>query len=300
MWAKIPKLLALRIYSTAFILIEGVIAMPVIESDIPDYLSAPFGPDNIPEDYGLSQDQLQTMRSAALAVETLLALPKDGLFGYYSEARKYGTTLMVDALSEVGRIWHLRGKVPAIGIGDMSQKGGGEISGHGSHRLGVDVDIRPLQKNGQTGPITWRDANYSRELTQELADILHANGKFAVEFIFFNDPNVKGVRYWANHDNHLHARFLLPVPSMQIPQFVNGSRHPAIRDLQRRLNFWIEATPAAGIEPISIDGDFGGGTFGAVTAFQRAAGLPPDGVVGSLTWQLLPVAKAAVGMFSLV
>jgi hypothetical protein len=67
-----------------------------------------------------------------------------------------------------------------------------------------------------------------------------------------------------------------------------GDDGPAVRTLQRalrRLGF------AAG----SLDGVFGAKTEAAVTAFQRAHGLTPDGVVGAATARALNRALARVG-----
>lgn len=41
------------------------------------------------------------------------------------------------------------------------------------------------------------------------------------------------------------------------------------------------------IPPVTIDGIFGADTRAAVQAFQRSAGLTPDGIVGSFTWNNL-------------
>ena len=42
-----------------------------------------------------------------------------------------------------------------------------------------------------------------------------------------------------------------------------------------------------GYSPGPVDGDFGAGTQDAVTQFQSANGLAPDGIVGTNTWQAL-------------
>ncbi|WP_305046289.1 peptidoglycan-binding domain-containing protein [Geoalkalibacter sp.] len=59
-----------------------------------------------------------------------------------------------------------------------------------------------------------------------------------------------------------------------------GSKGEEVRRVQDRLK-------AQGYYEGERDGIFGGGTESAVKRFQRARGLEPDGVVGSLTWAAL-------------
>lgn len=64
-----------------------------------------------------------------------------------------------------------------------------------------------------------------------------------------------------------------------------GSRGQDVITLQYLLNMAAEFNP--NIPAPAQDGIFGSGTARAVTAFQRARGLNPDGIVGRLTWQAL-------------
>jgi hypothetical protein len=59
-----------------------------------------------------------------------------------------------------------------------------------------------------------------------------------------------------------------------------GSHGDEVRRVEQRLK---ELTFYTG----AIDGAFGGGVQSAVKAFQKANGLPPDGVVGPRTWSVL-------------
>ncbi len=72
-----------------------------------------------------------------------------------------------------------------------------------------------------------------------------------------------------------------PRPTPGRPLLRRGSRGPAVRDLQQRLNTW---RARAGAAPIGVDGTFGEATDAAVRAYQRANGLAADGLVGPLTW----------------
>ena len=64
-----------------------------------------------------------------------------------------------------------------------------------------------------------------------------------------------------------------------------GSTGQDVITLQYLLNMAAEFNPA--IPAPAQDGEFGTETQQAVEAFQRTAGLTPDGVVGPLTWQAL-------------
>lgn len=237
------------------------------------------------------EDRLELDAIEEPPVTTELTFPADGLFGYYTQERKFAIAAVVNALQEAGRIWHARGKLPFIGIGDVSRRGGGQLSGHASHRKGVDVDLRPLMRDSLTGPVTYRDENYSRELTQEWVDIVHANGILAIKFIFFNDSSVANVSQYPHHDNHLHLRFYFPGERQALPTIAAGDSHPTLRDAQRRLNFWIAGAKPAGIAPLSVDGHFGNLSITATKAFQTAHGLPATGkITRGGTWEALPKA----------
>jgi peptidoglycan hydrolase-like protein with peptidoglycan-binding domain len=60
------------------------------------------------------------------------------------------------------------------------------------------------------------------------------------------------------------------------PLLRRGDSGPAVQTLQEKLN----ARGAA----IGADGEFGPATVAAVIAFQTAAGLKADGIVGGQTW----------------
>lgn len=182
-----------------------------------------------------------------LKVDTPLPKFGAGFYSYSPTVRQYGLPATIRALMAIGAAWQKAyPQGPRIGIGDISLKGGGNISGHASHEKGVDIDIRAMPNDGkekQVWAINWfknspppktssrkeyakrycgwlksqkpgidftYTPNYSQRLTQELVNIIQANGILRVEYIFFNDPAIKGVRCWPNHNNHLHIRFFPP------------------------------------------------------------------------------------------
>ncbi|TMV00038.1 penicillin-insensitive murein endopeptidase [Streptomyces sp. DASNCL29] len=158
--------------------------------------------------------------AAGLAKDPVISvrLPDSGP-GFYTYPpgrghHRFGRAETIRALQIVAAAWqqaHPRG--PRIGIGDISLHGGGPIRGHGSHRLGLDVDIRPLRADGPETPVLQGQPGYSQALTQELVDRLRDNGVLRVHFILFNDSGVRGVRPWSGHDDHLHVRFAPPTRS---------------------------------------------------------------------------------------
>ncbi len=270
---------------------------------LPAYLLPPYGgEDTTPENLDIVNPYLREINGfdpeapaklsiLSVSVDKLLNEPGNGYFGYHSNSSRWGTAETIQAIKEVGNIWSKRGSRPRIGIGDISLNGGGPISGHASHQKGVDIDILPVRNDGTEGDVTWQSGAYSRSLTQELIDLFYANSTVAVNLIFFNDANTEGVQPWPNHDNHLHVRLFVPGDGPNTPiLLIEGNKQPAVRELQRRLNFWIDKTPSSGLAKLVLDADFGTNTKNAVKAFQTAkGGLVVDGKVGENTWKALPI-----------
>lgn len=70
-----------------------------------------------------------------------------------------------------------------------------------------------------------------------------------------------------------------------------GDASEPVRDIQRRLARVAEG----GTPDLAVDGVFGEQTLRAVRLFQRARGLPADGVVGPETWRALTEAAFTLG-----
>jgi murein endopeptidase len=219
-----------------------------------------------------------------LKVETPLPTSGTGIYSYSQQKDQFGVAETIEALLAIGAAWqqaHPNG--PAIGIGHISRKGGGKMPPHQTHRIGLDVDIRPMRKDGKRLPVTFQSAAYSRPLTRELVTRIRGNGVLLVRSILFNDPLVQGVKPFSGHDNHLHVTF--DAPGSGPPVLRRGATGPAVRELQTRLNLWLAAV---GKPPITVDGDFGPRTEAVVKAFQGGMGLVVDGIVGPVTWERLP------------
>lgn len=125
-----------------------------------------------------------------------------GFYAYSAAGRRWGTPRLIYATERVGQRLAQEGR-PRMGVGEISLPQGGQMSGHVSHRLGVDVDVRPGRTSGE-GPVTRFQSAYSRERTRRMIDLYRA--EVSTRLVLFNDLNVPGVQSWPNHDNHFHLR----------------------------------------------------------------------------------------------
>ncbi|MBF2046214.1 MAG: penicillin-insensitive murein endopeptidase [Elainella sp. C42_A2020_010] len=197
----------------------------------------------------------------------------------------YGLPEVIQAIQYVCTEWHkLYPNGPRVGIGDISYQGGGYMPPHQSHQHGLDVDVALVASNHEEIPLTYYDAKYSRQRTQQLIDLFQNNPILGIRVIFFNDPDVYGVEYCAGHDNHFHVSFLsagvsaAPYSSDQIGDLrlvVPPMQGERVRKLQADL-------AKAGID-VGVDGIFGKQTDAAVRQFQSQQGLEIDGIAGAMT-----------------
>jgi len=127
-------------------------------------------------------------------------------------AANWATSAAVAQLEQGARAFAAtgQGQVP---YGDAGFEHGGDIPGHSSHDVGMDIDIWPIRTdNAQctAGRITWQSATYDRAATRQLIQSIKAAAPAHVRLIFFNDPTLinEGLTTeWPAHDNHLHVRF---------------------------------------------------------------------------------------------
>lgn len=185
---------------------------------------------------------------------------------------QFGQRSTIDAALRVGAAWNGIHSQQPFSIGQISKKGGGPMPPHKSHQLGIDVDVRPMRKDGQNSPVTINDSEYDQAVTQELISLWWQQAP--VQAVFFNDPAViaaKLSRFVDGHGNHFHVRLRMRGATIRI-----GDRGSDVAELQTKLG-------------VTADGHFGPGTEHAVEEFQVAHGLNPDGVVGPKTWKALGV-----------
>lgn len=218
----------------------------------------------------------------SLSINTPLPDSGPGFRAYQRAQRRYGLPETIQALQSIAAAWqraHPEG--PRIEIGDISFQGGGPMPRHKSHQRGVDIDIRLIRNDGREGGTNFRAANYSRSLTQELVNLIRANGLLTVKYVFFNDPSVRGVTDQSGHDNHLHVRFCAPGET--------GCRPLMQREILEFGELEFEIPPAAK-RPASPGTDCG-------QAGAPAASVSQPG--GRCTGPTPPVCPPVRGMLSL-
>jgi murein endopeptidase len=94
-----------------------------------------------------------------------------------------------------------------FGVGNISLADGVPYEKHATHRSGLDVDVRPLRKDGRHDPVFWYQHDlYDHDATARLIALFHAYP--GVEKILFNDTSIPFVRPFKDHDHHFHVKLL--------------------------------------------------------------------------------------------
>ena len=130
--------------------------------------------------------------------------------GYYTygtptEGRsQYSHPSLMSMLIQTAALWSAVDP-RKFGVGNISRENG-KNTDHKTHLSGLEVDIRPLRKDGRHVPCTIDDSQYDRDATHKLIAMFLATGR--VKELLFNDPpNMPRVRRFRGHDNHFHVAF---------------------------------------------------------------------------------------------
>lgn len=146
-------------------------------------------------------------------VNVLMPTYAPGLEAKKPQSHRYGLPETIAALKEIGRRWKsAHPSDPPIRIRDISRCGGGRFRPHGSHRMGIDVDIGLMRNDGVSSGVNFKTQprTYSRKLTQEMINTIRSNGVLKVHRLWFADRKVSNVNHDNIHNNHVHVRFCLP------------------------------------------------------------------------------------------
>lgn len=134
--------------------------------------------------------------------------PEDA--GYYvygtpgDGAAQYAHPAMMTLPRMVEREWALIDN-RKFGVGNISIAGGGDF-GHKSHRKGLEVDVRPLRRDGLHLPVSYLSPDYDFDATEVLIQLFRSCTA-APLLVFFNDNRIPGTHPLAGHDNHFHVQF---------------------------------------------------------------------------------------------
>ncbi|MFN4119070.1 penicillin-insensitive murein endopeptidase [Acidovorax sp.] len=132
--------------------------------------------------------------------------------GYYTYGTppggraQYAHPQMLNFIFKLEHTWAMT-EERKIGIGNISLAEGVAFPPHKSHRNGLQVDIRPIRKDGSKQPVRWSSKDYDQAATQKLVDLIWQTGM--VKKVGFNDPKIANATYMNGHDDHLHVEIRL-------------------------------------------------------------------------------------------
>lgn len=89
-----------------------------------------------------------------------------------------------------------------FGIGNISLKDGAPFPPHRTHQSGLEVDIRPLRRDGKETPVNIYWKEYDRKATLALVEAVWSTG--LVFKVGFNDRSIPRTVFIPGHDDHLH------------------------------------------------------------------------------------------------
>lgn len=90
-----------------------------------------------------------------------------------------------------------------FGVGNISLADGRPHPDHVSHQNGLQVDIRPMRKDGREAPVTWMDSQYDHDGTAKLIALFRTCA--LVTRVFFNAHGIPFVTPLQHHDDHFHV-----------------------------------------------------------------------------------------------
>lgn len=118
-------------------------------------------------------------------------------------AYQYAHPEMMTAILMVEREWQAIDR-RRFGVGDISLAGGPKHKDHATHKSGLEVDVRPLRKDGLEKPVRWWEAEYDKDGTAKLINLFRIYAP--VVLIYFNGPGIPFVGKMPAHDDHFHVK----------------------------------------------------------------------------------------------
>lgn len=115
---------------------------------------------------------------------------------------QYPHPIMMQAILRVALEWHSVDR-RRIGIGNISRADAYDDGEHGTHRNGLQVDIRPMRKDGLEVPVVWTDRQYDRAATAKIIGLFRTFSP--VRLVYFNDTSIPFVTPMVGHHDHFHV-----------------------------------------------------------------------------------------------
>jgi len=143
-------------------------------------------------------------------------LPQNDPNIHHYKPLAYGTPRTIAMLEAVAAEYNARtGYV--LRVGDISQRGGGDVGGHSSHEEGRKIDLDLAFNDGRTTAEPNRESRnakytspaYDRDATRTLIRLIKQCNPNA-EILFNDDVLIEEglVRPYSGHDNHMHVQRL--------------------------------------------------------------------------------------------
>ncbi len=247
-----------------------------------------------------SEAEIAFLNRSSRALFSKMPFSGPGFECYDYRDHHYGRSSTIQAIQYICGQWAKKyPEGPRIGVGDISLPNGGDTTSHQTHEEGVDADFSVVTNNGKEEPSDWRNANYSRSLTQDFIDLAWNNPVLKPTLIYFNDPDVKGVQYSGGHDNHIHIRFGFGENIPETKGVVTAAGKDSLESVDAssdagelalkspymkgdRVKALQEGLLKAGIH-LDADAVFGENTATALKQFQSQHGLEANGVADEST-----------------
>jgi murein endopeptidase len=131
--------------------------------------------------------------------------------GYYTYGTpdrgrsQYAHPRMISVIGMVAAAWAAQDE-RKFGVGNISLADGVVHPDHATHRSGLEVDVRPVRKDGQRLPCSIYDAQYDKAATAKLIDLFRKYAQLKV--VLFNDLSIPHVLRAKGHHDHFHVQLI--------------------------------------------------------------------------------------------
>jgi penicillin-insensitive murein endopeptidase len=115
---------------------------------------------------------------------------------------QYAHPIMMTAILRVAHEWQ---KIDPrrVGVGNISRADMRDDGEHATHLDGLQVDLRPIRKDGVECPVSCFSPEYDRAATTKIIELFRAFTP--VQVVWFNDMSIPFVRPMRGHHDHFHV-----------------------------------------------------------------------------------------------